>query len=645
MKLLDVILGRPLATEEENGERVNAFAGVPILGLDALGSASYGPEALLTVLIPLGALALTELVPLMMIIVGLLLIVYFSYHQTIDAYPNGGGSYTVARENLGRGPSLLAAAALALDYLLNVAVAISAGVGALVSAVPSLLPQTLPLCLGALVVLTLVNLRGVRSTGIALMLPAYLFLACFFAILILGAVATLKHGGHPVPVVAPPALKAATAPVTVWLLARAFANGCTAMTGVEAVSNGVPIFKEPSTRGAKQTLAMIIGSLVALLVGVGFIARAYRIGATEPNQPGFQSVLSQVASAVVGRGVFYYVAMASVMAVLVLSANTSFADFPRLCRLLARDRFLPEAFEHRGRRLAFSNGILVLAVASGLLLVLFRGVTDALIPLFALGAFGAFTMSQAGMVEHWRQIAKKKGERHHGKMFLNGLGALLTGITCVVVVASKFTEGAWISVLIILAIIALFVAVRRHYDFVDQVTHTTASLEIGPPRPPIAVVPLRKWDAVSLKALQFAVGFAPEVIAVQVLTEQGDVEDLTDRWEELAVKPLQALGMAPPELVVLRSQYRRLFQPLVDYVGSLAEVHPDRTVAVVVPTLRNPRWYHALLHGHSATVLRSLLLANGGPQIVVLETPWYVKDWRPEHQRLRRRASLLPRRT
>ena len=384
MKLLDVVLGRPLATEEEDGERVNALAGVPILGLDALGSASYGPEALLTVLLPLGALALTELVPLMMVIVGLLLIVYVSYHQTIDAYPKGGGSYTVARENLGRGPSLFAAAALALDYLLNVAVAISAGVGALASAVPSFLPYTLPLCLSALAVLTLVNLRGVRSTGVALMLPAYLFLGCFFIILVLGAVEAVKHGGHPAPVVAPPELKAATAPVSLWLLARAFANGCTAMTGVEAVSNGVPIFKEPSARGAKQTLAIIIGSLVALLVGVGFVARAYRIGATLPSQPGFQSVLSQVASAVVGRGVFYYVAMASVMAVLVLSANTSFADFPRLCRLLARDRFLPAAFEHRGRRLAFSNGILVLAVASGVLLVAFRGVTDALIPLFAL---------------------------------------------------------------------------------------------------------------------------------------------------------------------------------------------------------------------------------------------------------------------
>ena len=225
-------------------------------------------------------------------------------------------------------------------------------------------------------------------------------------------------------------------------------------------------------------------------------------------------------------------------------------------------------------------------------------------------------------------------------MFLNGLGALLTGITCVVVVASKLTEGAWISVLLILGLLGLFVAVRRHYDFVDQVTRTSASLAIGPPRPPIAVVPLRSWDAVSLKALQFAVGFAPEVVVVQVLTEQSDVEDLTTRWEELAVQPLQKLGIAPPRLVVLRSQYRRLFQPLVDYVKSLAEVHPDRSVAVVVPTLRESRWYHAFLHGHSATVLRSLLLASGGPQIVILEIPWYLKEWAPEHRRLGRRASL-----
>ncbi len=638
MKLFDVLLGRPLATEEAQTERVSAWAGVPILGLDALGSASYGPEALLTVLLPLGALALTELVPLMAVIVGLLLIVYFSYHQTIDAYPNGGGSYTVAKENLGRGASVLAAAALSLDYLLNVAVAISAGVGALVSAVPPLLPHTLALCLGSLALLIVVNLRGVRATGLALMTPAYLFLACFFLILIVGAVAAVRHGGHPVPVVPPPALPAATAPVTLWLLARAFANGCTAMTGVEAVSNGVPIFKEPPTRGAKQTLAMIIGSLIALLVGISFVARAYQIGATQPDHPGFQSVLSQLAGAVVGRGLFYYVSMGSLIAVLVLSANTSFADFPRLCRLLSRDGFLPASLQLRGRRLPFSNGILVLGAASAVLLVAFGGVTDALIPLFALGAFGAFTMSQAGMVQHWRRLARESGERHHGKMLLNGVGALLTGITCVVVVVSKFKEGAWVSLLLIALILALFVAVRRHHDFLERATRTASSLEIGPARPPLAVVPLRTWDAVALKAMQFAIGFAPQVIAVQVLTDEGLVDDLTDSWDDLAVKPARALGLEPPRLVVLRSQYRRLFQPLLEYVTALADTHPEHHVAVVVPALVEERWYHAILHSHSAATLRRLLLARGGPQIVVLETPWYVRDWIPEQRRLQPRA-------
>ena len=640
MKLLHLILGRPLATDEEDVERVGALAGVPILGLDALGSASYGPEALLTVLLPLGALATRELLPLLAVTVGLLAIVYASYHQTIDAYPNGGGSYTVAKENLGTGPSLLAAAALCLDYLLNVAVAISAGVGALVSALPALLPHTLALCLGALLLLVVVNLRGVRSTGFVLLVPAYLFLLCFLAVLAVGTFSVLRTGGHPVAVHPPPALAAATGTVSLWLLVRAFANGCTALTGVEAVANGVPLFKDPSPKRAQHTLAIIIGSLVALLLGNGLLCRAYGIGATVPNRPGFQSVLSQLAGAVLGRGLAYDVSMASVIAVLVLSANTSFADFPRLCRLLANDGFLPASFQHRGRRLVFSSGVIVLGALSAMLLVGFGGVTDALIPLFALGAFGAFTMSQAGMVMHWKRRASG-GQRHHGKMVLNGLGALCTGVTCVLVVVSKFTEGAWLSVLLILGILALFRAIRRHKDFVARATATDASLEVGTPRPPIAVVPMRRWDAVSLKALSFAVGFAPDVIAVQVLTDDTRVDDLRDRWTELAEGPATRMGVAPPALVVLASEYRRLYQPLLEYVAQLAKNHPERNVAVVVPQLVAPRWYHAFVHSHSAMVLRSLLLENGGPQIVVLGAPWYLEDWLPERKRLTGSKSLL----
>ncbi|MDP9034176.1 MAG: APC family permease [Myxococcota bacterium] len=634
MSLIDFVLGRPLTTSEECDERVGPLRGVGILGLDALASAAYGPEALLTLMIPLGAAAIRYEIPLTALIVALLVIVYFSYRQTIEAYPNGGGSYTVAKENLGRNASLAAAAALSLDYVLNVAVAISAGVGALVSAVPALLTYTLPLCLGILLLLTLINLRGVRSSGALFLLPTYCFLGTLFVVIAVGTFQSVTHGGHPVPAVAPPRMAQATEVASLWLLVRAFANGCTAMTGVEAVSNGVPIFREPAAKGARRTLALIIGSLVTLLVGISLLSRSYGIGATPPGKSGYQSILSQLVGATLGRGPLYSVTMGSIFAVLALSANTSFADFPRLCRILAIDGFLPESFAHRGRRLAYSRGITVLCILSGLLLLVFGGVTDALIPLFALGAFLAFTLSQAGMVEHWR----KRGRRR-GKLFMNAVGALCTGLTCCVVVASKFTDGAWISVGLATAMWALFWAVRRHHDFVARVIRTDSSLELGPMQSPIAVVPMRRWDAVSLKALRFAFGLAPEVVAVQVLTDEHEADDLSGRWETLVAEPARRLGVKPPELVVLRSEYRRLYDPLIEHVRGVAEANPTRQIAVIVPELIEPGWYRFLLHSHTAALLRSLLVLRGGPQILVVDVPWYLRDWMPEHERLGERPS------
>ena len=630
--ILDLILGRPIASEEEQEERVGPVRGIPILGLDALSSAAYGPEALLTVLIPLGVGALAHVTTLTLLIVGLFGIVFFSYRQTIDAYPNGGGSYTVAKENLGRGASLVAAAALALDYMLNVAVGISAGVGALVSAVPRLLPSTLPLCLGTLAVLVVVNLRGVRSAGAAFMVPTYAFVGALLAVLVFAAVAAARHAGHPVPVVAPPAIGPPTEAVSVWLLVRAFANGCTAMTGVEAVSNGVPIFREPSRRGARRTLGAIIGLLIVLLLGVALACRAYHVGATPPGRTGYESVLSQLTAAVVGRGWFYGLTMATVIAVLALSANTSFADLPRLCRLLALDGFLPQSFVRRGRRLAFSHGILVLGVASGTLLVVFDGVTAALIPLFALGAFLAFTMSQAGMVQHWRRQG-----RHRGKLIVNAIGAVGTGTTFVIIAASKFSEGAWLSILIVLALVALFLGVRRHHDFVLRATRTDDALDVcHAPRAPLAVVPMRAWNAESLKALHFAIGFAPDVVALQVLTDDHQADDLTNRWAELVERPARRLGLATaPRLVVLRSEYRRLYAPLFEYVKRMVDQHRDRQVAVVVPETIEPRWWDYFLGSHRSAWVRDLFLLRGDPQIAVVSAPFYLREWVFERRRLR----------
>src|SRR6266478_2511905 len=355
----------------------------------------------------------------------------------------GGGSYTVAKENLGNRAGLLAGAALMIDYLLNVAVGISAGIGALVSAVPSLQPHTLAMCLAVLVILTIVNLRGVKEAGSAFEAPTYFFVGTLAVVILIGLYKILASGGHPVAVVAlgqaagraPGALQA----VGAWILLKAFASGCTALTGVEAVSNGVQAFKKPVVPAARATLTAIIAILIVLLGGIAVLVRYYGIMATDPGEPGYQSVLSMVTAAVAGKGIFYDVTMFSVLLVLCLSANTSFADFPRLCRMIARDDYLPHSLATRGRRLVFSQGIWALAILAGLLLILFRGVTDRLIPLFAVGAFLAFTLSQAGMVGHWRRLGGPGATR---SIIVNGIGAIATGITVVVVLSAKFVEGA-----------------------------------------------------------------------------------------------------------------------------------------------------------------------------------------------------------
>ncbi len=480
MELVDLLLGRPLATEEEKAERIGPAKGVPIFGLDALSSAAYGPEAALTLLIPLGMAGVAHIVPISVSVVCLLAIVYFSYRQTIMAYPQGGGSYTVASENLGVWPGLLAAASLMVDYVLTAAVGISAGVGALISAMPSLQRHTLALCLAILIVVTLINLRGVSEAGGIFLVPTYLFIFCLLAMIALGVVKTLLAGGHPVPVVAPPHLSGAIEAVSAWLLLRAFASGCTAMTGVEAVSNGVMAFKEPASVTARYTLTVVIAILTVMLLGIAFLCRAYGVAATPPGEAGYQSVLSQLLAAITGKGVFYAVSIGSILVVLALSANTAFADFPRLARAIAQNGFLPHGFTIRGRRLVYVQGIYALAFLAGALLIVFDGVTDRLIALYAVGAFMAFTLSQAGMVMHWKRT---RGPGASKSMFVNGLGAVATGITVIVVLIAKFTEGAWITLLLIPGLILLMRMVRRHYDHVAREIECCRAVEDHGPGP------------------------------------------------------------------------------------------------------------------------------------------------------------------
>jgi len=621
VSVLDVLIGKPLASKDERAEKIGPAAGIPIFGLDALSSAAYGPEAALTLLIPLGAAGIAYILPVSFSIITLLVIVYFSYRQTIAAYPGGGGSYTVARQNLGPFAGLLAAGALMIDYVLTVAVGISAGVGALVSAVPKLLPHTLVMCVGILVVITVVNLRGVRETGVIFMIPTYLFVASLLIAILIGVSKTLLAHGHPLPVIAPPHVPAATAMVSTWLLLQVFASGCTAMTGVEAVSNGVKAFRPPTGPTAQRTLTIIIALLIVLLAGIAYLVSAYHIGATDPGKEGYQSVLSMLLLAVAGQGWFYYVSIVSILLVLALSANTAFADFPRLCRIISHDGYLPHSFGSVGRRLVYSQGIYVLAVLAAMLLVLFGGVTDRLIPLYAVGAFLAFTLSQAGMVMHWL--------RHQGKLqhiLVNGLGAIATGITVIVVLVAKFIEGAWVTMLLIPVLLGVMGAVRRHYHTVALATASRAPLDLSNLQAPLVVVPIQNWSRITQKALRFAYTLTTEVHALHVESTEEAENAFCNDWMSYADTPARKAGLPPPELVVVSSPYRLVLRPIIEYVLAAEKKYPDRQIAVVIPELVERRWYHHLLHNKRAGVLKTLLLLRGSQRIIVINVPWYLKD-------------------
>jgi amino acid transporter len=622
MNILDIIVGKPIKTSDERAEQIGPVQGIPIFGLDGLSSAAYGPEAALSLLIPLGLLGVRYIVPVSAAIITLLVIVYFSYRQTIAAYPSGGGSYTVARFNLGAYPSLLAAAALLADYILTAAVGISAGVGALVSAIPSLLPHTVSICIIILIVVTILNLRGVRDAGTAFAIPTYLFLGTLLITIVAGILRVSFSGGHPTPVSPLPPPPLITQTVSYWLLLKVFASGCTALTGVEAVSNGVKAFREPTVKNAQRTLTVIIFLLAVLLAGISYLVKVYGIAATDPGAPGYQSLLSMLVAAIFGKGIFYYLTMASILFVLALSANTAFADFPRLCRAIAQNNYLPHAFGYRGRRLVYTYGIVVLAVLCGLLLILFGGVTDRLIPLYAVGAFLAFTLSQFGMVIHWR---KKRGPHWLKSALVNGLGAFVTGITVIVVLVAKFVEGAWITLVFIPLVIVVFVSVRRHYHAIKVLTVSKVPVRVECVNErAIAVVPIDRWSNVSRQGIELAARLSPEVIVLHVEPSEHS-ELLHDDWDHYIEQPFRKAGKEPPKLQVLDSPYRFVIIPVVQYVLDLSKQNPDRSIIVVIPELVEDKWYEYFLHNQRGRLLEWVLLARGKERIFTVSAPWYAE--------------------
>jgi amino acid transporter len=623
VRVVDLLLGRRLANSEQKARRIGAVEAVPAMGLDGLGSASYGPEAALAILMPLGGASLAWIVPVMAPVIALLLVLYLSYRQTVVAYKANGGAYTVSKQNLGRTASLLAASALMIDYVLNVAVGISAGIGALTSSIPALHPYTLALCLAVLALLAIANLRGTGEAGWLFALPTYLFLASFLGLIAAGLWRIAMSGGHPQPVIAPPALAPATETVSLWLLMRAFAAGCTAMTGVEAVSNAVGAFRPPVTRRAHQTLTVICLSLGLLLAGVAKLAGAYGVGAMDQARPGYQSVLSQLAGAVAGRGALYYVAMTSLLAVLSLSANTSFVGFPRLCRVLAEDSFLPRPFAFADRRLVFSGGIGFLALSAAALLIAFGGITDRLIPLFAIGAFLTFTLSQAGMAAHWR---RQEG-RNRLRLAINTAGALVTALALGIITVAKFLHGAWIVLAAIPAAVATLVMIRRYYDRLEESLRPTGPFELEETEPPTILVTVERRTRMTDHALSFAMTLSPDVIAIHLLhldapdTDE-DIQRMKQRWTAEIVEPMARRGLKPPRLVVVPAPQRVGHRPLLEFIDKLDIETPGRSVAVLEPELVLGHWWERLLHARRGERLRTALLASGGPRLKLITVPW-----------------------
>ncbi len=622
MKVSDLLFGKPLASSDAHNEHIGVAAGIPIFGLDGLTSAAYGPEQAMMLLIPLGMAGVQQhLLPIFGAILVLLTILYFSYRQTIEAYPNGGGSFTVASENLGDGAGLLAAAALMIDYILTAAVGVSAGVTALVSAVPRLHPHQLSICLIILTVIVIINLRGVKESGFVFMLPTFLFVGTLLATVAVGIWHAVAAHGHPIAVAAPPPpLPATMQYLTIWLLLKAFASGCAAMTGVEAVSNGVTAFKEPKSHKANQALTVIIAILIVLLAGLAYVAKAYGVTAMDSSDPAYQSVLSIQVAAVFGRGWFYYLTMASVLAALSFSANTAFADFPRMARAIALKDYMPRVFLMRGRRLLFTHGIYALTGFTALLLIIFNGVTDRLIPLYAIGAFLAFTLSQAGMVKHWLKCKDEKGR--HLKMFLNGLGAVATGITLIVVLVAKFTSGAWITALLVPAIIWVMYGIKRHYMRINEETADHTPLRLTGLQKPLVVIPIGRWDKISEKAVRFGLVMSDDVKIINVKTDEDDNFD--EVWEHMVMEPIRAHDGPVPELVRVESSYRTLVSPLMDYILKLEKEYPTRKIAVLLPELVVRHWWENFLHNQRTSILKLLLLVRGNKRILVVNIPWYL---------------------
>jgi amino acid transporter len=597
LRLKRFLIGQSLPTSAHAEERLSNAAGLAVLSSDALSSVAYATEEILLVLIAAGSSALIWSLPIGLTIVGLLIVVILSYRQTIRAYPQGGGSYIVARENLGLYPGLIAGASLMIDYILTVTVSISAGTAAITSAIPQLQSFTVELCLIFLALIMLANLRGVKESGQLFMVPTFVFIACIFVLVGLGLFQLWT--GHAVIPDYPPDPPTKTT-LTLFFILRAFSAGCSALTGVEAISDGVLAFKPPEWKNASKTLLYLGVILGSMFIGVTYLAHAYHIMPEEG-----QTVVSLLGRQILGLGPLYYFIQVATLLILLLAANTSYADFPRLCYFLARDGFLPRQLAFLGERLVYSNGIIMLSLSAAALLIVFQGDTNAVIPLYAVGVFTSFTLSQAGMVRRW---FSRRTEGWQAGAILNGLGATVTAIVLGVIIATKFVAGAWLVVVAIPIFVYGFMRIYRHYRLVasrlslqdiaprSYMPHVSPEIPTHP-----AIVIVGQLNQGTLEALDYARNIADEIVAIHVDLGTTDREKLQVRWQTFA-------NGIP--IVIVDSPFREIVTPIANFVREFESKHPGVMTTVVIPTFVTRNWWEGLLHNQTAFFLERALLAK-----------------------------------
>lgn len=609
-RLKELLIGSPLPTQRMFEEKLNKVRALAAFSPDALSSIAYANQEIYLALLIAGSAGLSMAWPIGLVIVVVLSIAAVSYYQTIHAYPSGGGSYIVARSNLGTLPGLIAAAALLIDYILTAAVSLTAGVDAFASAFPFIWPYRVIVALVLLALITLVNMRGMRETGTIMSIPVYLFLFTYLPMLAYGAFVLWRDGPGELTVVSPVAVQ----PVTIFLLLHAFATGCTALTGIEAISNGVPAFKPPESDNAGKTLVIMAFLMGALFLGSIGLTQSLAVVAGPQ-----ETILSALANRILGHSGFYFIIQISTMLVLTVAANTSFADFPRVAALLAKDSFLPRQFKGLGDRLVFANGILILSGATALLIFLFQGDTHLLVPLFAVGAFLAFTLSQSGMVLHWW---REKGRHWQLKALANGVGALATGVTLLVVGITKFLDGAWITIIVIPLLVIMFLRIRQHYQHTsDQLTMHGMPPSLRPFSQLRVVVPISGVHRGVVDAVRYALTISNDVTGVYVELSPGDAQEVQEKWN---------IFWPDIPLVTVPSPYRSVLQPLLDFLDKTDTEHNDgQQATVVLPEFVPAHWWQTVLHNQTAWLLKAALLyhrRNLRYQRVIIDVPYYLHD-------------------